>query len=358
MLKSSPTVFAVESSYEITVRVTSEALVSVKVGEKTYFDETNGIMNSLSSLHKVRVPMAELDSVGKYTVCIRPITERLPYFTKTENVEEYSFEFRSVPEKGIRAYHIADAHNRIEEPVKAAKAFGRIDFLILNGDIIDHSGDPTKFDNIYEICSQITCGAVPVAFSRGNHDMRGNYAEKFAEYTPNSNGKTYYTFRLGSIWGIILDCGEDKDDSNPEYGFTVACHGFRERQTEFIRTVINNFETEYAAPDVKTRLVIVHNPFTERLQPPFDIECEIYREWALLLKKYVKPDLMICGHTHKCEINRPGCDKDTYGQPCTVVIASEPKDDRFIGCGFVIEQNNIKAVFTDNEGNTVFEEDI
>ena len=38
---------------------------------------------------------------------------------------------------------------------QAAKAFGKIDLLILNGDVIDHSGDPEKFTNIYEICYTI-----------------------------------------------------------------------------------------------------------------------------------------------------------------------------------------------------------
>ena len=69
----------------------------------------------------------------------------------------------------------------------AAKAFGDIDFLILNGDILDHSGDPSKFANIYIICSEITGGNIPVVFSRGNHDLRGNYAEKFADYIENKD---------------------------------------------------------------------------------------------------------------------------------------------------------------------------
>ena len=34
------------------------------------------------------------------------------------------------------------------------------------------------------------------------------------------------TFRLGNLWGILLDCGEDKNDDRPEYGGTICCHAF------------------------------------------------------------------------------------------------------------------------------------
>lgn len=351
MLKTLPAVFAVDKSYQIMVQLQCEALVSIQIGNKTYYDDSNGIMNSLSPIHRVCVPMKVLDQEKQYTVCIRPIVERKPYFTETKEQVAYRFAFAPVPETNIRVYHISDAHNAIDMPVKAAKAFGNIDLLILNGDVIDHSGDPEKFSNIYEICAQLTDGRVPVVFSRGNHDMRGNFAEKFADYTPSRHQNTYYTFRLGSIWGVILDCGEDKMDDHPEYGFTVACHAFRERQTEFLKTIVKNADKEYNADGVKTKLVIVHNPFTQQLQSPFDIEADIYCQWASLLKTYVRPDLMICGHTHKYGIHKTGGEYDHLGQPCTVVIASEPQKERFIGCGFVIDEDQIEAAFTDSRGD-------
>lgn len=356
MLKTCPAVFAVGNHYQIMVEVQSESLMSVKIGDKTYYDESNGIMNSLSPIHRITVPMQVLEHAKEYTICIRPIIERKPYFTQTKDPLEFCFKFNPVPPNHIRAYHISDAHNQIDNPVKAAETFGNIDLLILNGDVIDHSGNPEKFANIYEICALLTKGTVPVIFSRGNHDMRGNFAEKFADYTPSNYKNTYYTFKLGSIWGMILDCGEDKDDTHSEYGFTVACHSFRERQTEFIKEVIDNAQKEYAASDVKTRLVIAHNPFTQQFKSPFNIETDIYREWASLLKKHIKPDLMICGHTHKYGINYVGSVNDCLGQPCPVVIGSEPQADRFIGCGFIINDEQIEVKFTDSLGNTLSRE--
>jgi len=350
MLRTAPAVFAVADRYQIMVETNCEAMVGVRIGDREWYDASNGIMNSISPLHRVTVPMTALDKAKGYTLLVRPVIERKPYFTETAPLQEYRFTFFPVPERDIRIYHIADAHNQIDAPVRAAETFGKIDLLILNGDVIDHSGDPGKFGNIYEICARLTGGTIPTVFSRGNHDMRGRYAERFAEYTPNYFGNTFYTFRLGSLWGILLDCGEDKIDAHSEYGMTVACHAFREVQTEFLQAVADAPGREFAAPGVKTRIVIAHNPFSQRHPAPFDIEEDIYREWCRILREQIKPDLMLFAHTHEYGIHPVGSEWDHLGQPCPAVIGAEPRKDRFIGCGLIIGDDKISAVFTDSDG--------
>lgn len=350
MLRTKPAVFVVGENYQIMVPTTCETLVSAKVGSEWYYDESNGTMRSDVFVHRVTVPMEELDAAKEYTLHVRKVIERKAYFTETEEPVEYTFAFRPVPAEGARAYHIADTHNMVEPPVKAAAVYGDIDFLILNGDIPDHSGDPNNILTVYEITSRITGGNIPVVFSRGNHDMRGNYADRFCDLVGSDNGLSYFTFRLGSIWGMILDCGEDKDESHPAYGYTNCCHAFRRRQTKFIEKVIRNKDTEYAAPDVRYRMVICHNPFTEVLESPFDIERELYTLWAKLLKEHVKPDMMLCGHMHKLAVSPVGGEKDHLGQPCTVVVGAEswldPKDLRFQGAGICFDGGGITVTFT------------
>jgi 3',5'-cyclic AMP phosphodiesterase CpdA len=61
-------------------------------------------------------------------------------------------------------------------------AFGDdIDLLVLNGDISDHSSSVQNISMIYQIASGITEGRRPCIYSRGNHDMRGAFAEHLAE---------------------------------------------------------------------------------------------------------------------------------------------------------------------------------
>lgn len=352
LLKTHPAVFAVDTTYQILVPITRPSLVWVRIDGEDYYDESNGIMRSLSELHRVIVPKAALETAKAYTLCIRPLIERKPYFTTTEEVVELDYAFRPVPDEGpVRIFHISDAHNRVAEPIAAAQVYGDIDLLILNGDVINHSGDPTKFDVVYEICSALTGGELPVVFSRGNHDLRGNYAEKFADYTPNHLGHTYYTFRVGSIWGVLLDCGEDKGDWHEEYGHTVCCEAFRRRQTGFLREIIANASTEYAAEGVKTRFVIAHNPFTQKFGEPFDIAQDVFPVWCRLLRDEIKPDLMICGHTHTLEIREVGCPQDTYGMPCPMVIGGRPTKEEFFGAGITVDDAKFDVTFTSSLGH-------
>lgn len=254
MLKTSPAVFAVENTYQIMALVNAECLFWVRVGDICYYDEQNGVMRSSGDVHSVAVPMRALDEAKGYTVCVRPIVERKPYFTQTEDVREYTFSFAPVSADNIRVYHIADAHGRIDEPIAAARTFGEIDLLILNGDLVSFNDSPEACHHTFLIADALTHGNIPIVYTRGNHDLRGYYAEHRTAYTPFESGKPYYTVRLGHLWCVVLDCAEDKPDDHAEYGGTVCCHAFREAQTAFLEEIIDR--REYEADGIRTRLVL------------------------------------------------------------------------------------------------------
>ncbi|MBP5269777.1 MAG: metallophosphoesterase [Clostridia bacterium] len=361
---SYPAVYAVRDRYVITVPVSAESVMRVDVGAKSYYDDSNGILRSSSRTHIIELPASELDREGKYTVVWRKVNERKPYFSDLGEEESVSFDFRPIPpdKETVNLFNLADAHNRVSGPVAAGGWFGDdLDLLVLNGDIPNHSGDVANFASIHRIAGGITHGALPVVFSRGNHDTRGIFAEKLAEHTPTDCGRSYYTVRVGPVWAAVLDCAEDKPDGNAEYGHTVCCHDFRLRETEFLRRVADSPDTEYAAPGVRFRLVIVHNPFNETLNPPFDIEQELYAEWCATLREKVKPDLMLCGHIHKCYVTYPGTGRDAKGAPCPVVVSSRiSKEDKEFFEGGAVSLSDGEAVvrFVDNRRNVSGEERI
>lgn len=353
MLKEKPCVFAVGNTYQIIVLVESESVMWVRVGDRNYYDDSNGILRSGKNVHKMIVPMEALDKEKKYVICTRKIIERKPYKPDVEDVQEFEFDFSPVTNACPKAYHVADAHNFEEEPIKAAKNFGDIDFLILNGDIPNHSGDIENFRSIYKIAGDITNGSLPVVYARGNHDMRGKYGENMEDYTPTDNGKSYYTFRLGNIWGIILDCGEDKCDEWEDYNGTICCRDFKIRQTEFIKDVIKNAKSEYEADGVKTKLVISHTPFSVKQRYPFDIDYDIYGQWVEFMNNTIKPDLAIAGHMHGLYVCRKGDEHDNLGMDCPVVVGSDVKYDRsyHAGAGFTFNGGeSIETIFVDSDG--------
>lgn len=354
-----PTVYAVGNNYQIIVPVTCETVMWVRVGDQNFYDDSNGILRSGRSTHKMIVPMELLDEKKQYTVCYRIVYDRKPYFAELSDVMEYTSDFKPVSLEGaIRIYNVADAHNRVEGPVGAGTFFGEdLDLLILNGDIPNHSGKIEYFTTIHEIASQVTGGKIPVIFSRGNHDTRGIFAENIEDHTPTDNGRSYFTFRLGRLWGIVIDCGEDKPDANPEYGHTICCEDFRRRETEFLKNVVKNAENEYAAEGVENRIVICHNPFTQTLGAPFNIEIETFTEWASILREHVKPQIMLCGHIHRCYITKVGDELDHKGQPCPVIVASEtPKDGPFYGGAVELYPDHCNVKFTDSNKNVRSEE--
>jgi len=361
-----PTVFAIEKDYQVVIPMKADALVWITVGNRKYYDHSNGIIRSTCPVHKITVPAKALDSAGMYTVSYRKIIERKPYFTETEDEVKTDYVFFTVDtNKEIKIYHVSDSHGNIEGAVSAyRKNFGdKPDILLLNGDIADHSGDLEHILTIYKIASGITEGNVPTVFSRGNHDLRGNAAELLADFTPTYFGKSYYTFKLANIWGIILDTGEDKNDDHPEYGNTICCHAFREDETDFIKSVIES--NAYNNEDIDYRFLISHVPFARANKSekggecPFNIETEIFTEWCSLLKEHIQPHLMICGHTHVPRVAEVGGDMDDHGQPAPMVVGGNCKamdgtKGEFTGCVIALNDKSAEITLVDSLGNKEF----
>lgn len=347
-----PTVCPVRDTYQIMVPVSREIFLSVKIGDNEYFSHINGIRISTAPVQRIIVPMDELDKAKKYTLVCRKVIERKPYFTETEEPYEIEYNFRPVEKtSGIEIYHIADVHGWADNAIAAAKLLKKeYDVLIINGDIANYSDTVEDLMIAYKIASNITGGEYPCVISRGNHDLRGNYAEKLADFMPGDNGRSYYTFRLGCIWCILTDTGEDKNDINKEYGYSIACHQFRREETKMIMDTIKNCENEYMADGIKYRLIISHVPFTTPKKEGFNIETELFTEWAKLMKENIKPQLMLCGHEHKTYISYPGDEHDALGHPCPVLVGSAVsyEGDYYTGMALTINEKDTDVVFNTN----------
>lgn len=317
-----PAVFAVEEDYQIMMLTERPVLVSITIGDKVYYNDACGVRRSDVKVQRIIVPQAALDTAKEYTLRVCEAIERKPYWPTIGEEHAYTYAFRPLTKTtDIHLYHIADAHGRAEDAIASAKAaVERPDVLLFNGDIPNHCGNFDEMNTLLLVASEVGQGVIPCVNARGNHDYRGTYAEHYVDYMPTANGNSYYTFRLGCLWGVVLDCGEDKPDEFDVYGGTICCHAFRERETEFLRHVKG-----YDAPDVKYRLVLCHNPFTYTLPEPFNIEIPLFTEWANILRETVKPQLMICGHTHTTEVCEEGGRLDHKGQPCPIIIASNSK---------------------------------
>lgn len=354
-----PTVCVVRDSYYIMVVSDEEALISINIGNKNYYYHSNGIRVSSPGVHRFIIPQEVLNQEKQYTVIIEKMLERKAYFSEIGEKAQKTYKFKPIEKSdNINIYHLADVHGMEKRAIGAVKYIEKdLDLLIMNGDI---SSSSDTFEDIiltYKITSEITRGEIPCVISRGNHDMRGPNAENLSAYMPGDNGKSYYSFKIGCIWGLLVDCGEDKNDENDAYNKTICCHEFRLEQENAICQIIKNAKNEYDADGINYRFIISHIPFTFKVNPPFDIEKDLYKRWSELIRVNIKPHLMLCGHTHDACVSTSGSEYDELGHPCTVVVGSDLRKDEenkyvLSGAFLNIKKDRIDITFN-NENNVI-----
>lgn len=360
---TTPAVFVVKDTYHVMVCVQTEVLFWVEVNGKAYYSHTNGILRSNTRVHRAVVPMKELDAAGAYTLCYRRVLSMGDSFPVTGQVEKAEFKFRPIPSEGkVNIYQISDAHQIPELPNRAGRFFGKeLHLLVLNGDIVNKINAETDFDYIYQLIQDITKGEIPVIFSKGNHDSDGYCGEFMERYAPVYNGRSYYTFRLGNIWGLVLDGGQYLNDDHPVFGNKFRHRELRIEEAEYIKEVIKNAEEEYEAPDIQWRIIICHIPYTHVQQPPCDVDPDIFSQWNQLINTHIKPHFVLSGHLHSTVLSYPGSSLDTLGQGCPVIVGAKHEQDQgqitnYIGCALTLDKPLVNVRFTDANHKIHFDE--
>jgi len=322
-----PVVFMAGDSYQIVFETDITGLARVRAGGKTYTDNLNGVVRSSDTFHRINIPCAELDRAGGYTVEFAHIADRKPYRPQSGEFicEERRF-FAPGKNPTVKMYMLSDTHTRVDAPSLCGDYFGdSLDVLVLAGDIGHSAKDIDLVKTIHKIAERILHGEKPCVFVRGNHDTRGKYAEFLPSIVGNIGGNTYFTFRVGGVWCVGLDCGEDKIDSHVEYGDIADYTSFREAQTAFLKNIIENSKKEYAADGVTHRVAVCHIPFT---LIKHDFADYIYNEWTSLLND-MKIDVMITGHKHKIEYHEAGkfIDESKTVADFPVIVGARMSDD-------------------------------
>ncbi|MBQ9543721.1 MAG: metallophosphoesterase [Clostridia bacterium] len=342
-----PAVFAVGAGYCVIFLTDCPGIGWAEVDGREYGETVGGLRRSDLVVHRVFVPMEELDAAGGYSVNFAPVRERAPYWPKSGEVATARYAFRGIKDKkSLNVYHLCDTHSHLSGPVAAAGFFpDGADLIILNGDIPDHSGSAEMIRKVHLLCAQVAHGSIPIVFSRGNHDTRGECAVDFVFQTPNVNGDFFFTTRLGGVWTLVLDCGEDKPDSSEEYGGMVAFDAYRRRQTEFLKRINENARNEYLAPGVTSRIAVCH------IYPALNdnlFSKEIFSEWMEQLNA-MGLDLMLCGHNHNTlffgKEAAPGFAQRNF----PMAIGGKMEGSGYVGTALKISPEKIDLAFTDSE---------
>jgi hypothetical protein len=138
----------------------------------------------------------------------------------------------------------------------------------------------------------------PLAYVRGNHDVRGPAARSLPCFTGTPDARFYYGFRSGPLAALVMDTGEDAPDESAHFGGMVAFQKMQERQAEWLDAVLR----EAWFREAPHKVLFCHIPlwFTRDIFPTQGRwEChDVCRKlWApKLAEAGVK--LVVSGHTH------------------------------------------------------------
>ena len=287
-----PVVYAVEDDYQIVFSTNDSATAWVEIDGERYYDLFAGSMKSKDNVHKITVPQEKLDSAKSYSIHAEKMIYRGPFggFKGKEISKSYSF--RPVnSQDGLVYYTITDAHHARVGAVNAALSVEGLDFLVILGDTVG----VTEYENNAQltnlIAHDVTKGEIPVVYARGNHEIKGAYAEELYKYVGSKNESFYYWFTLSDVFGITLDLGEDHDDGWWEYYGTEQFDLYREEQTKFLEELVEAKPYE----NYNYTLVACHIPI-QFVNSRHD-HVEAKTAWTALLNE-IAPDLAVYGHQH------------------------------------------------------------
>lgn len=344
-----PNVFVVHSDYQIVINLTAPGACRLRVGCRDIYEPGYGVFRTERKVHKFSVPQKLLDSARSYTVIYRQVTERKAYFSVSASEEEScTFSFRPVTKTDdIRAVYIADVHgnyNSENYPAaeRAARAFGEVDFYIINGDIGEIETEKMLVD-INAFIGRLSGGEMPVVIGRGNHDTRGRLAELLPDHIATDGDKTYFNFTLGPVGGVVIDCGEDKMDDHPEYGHVNCFEQYRAAEARDL--------TRMKMPDAKYTMAISHVAFMTKtaMRGEFDIMPETYAVFGRALNR-MNPDFFIGGHSHRFEYYPADEASAKIPHRYPVIVGSRLSKEGYACTGIVLRESSVTFTHLFSDG--------
>jgi predicted phosphodiesterase len=220
----------------------------------------------------------------------------------TGDVRKFTLPDPAAPETSIAVWNDTHDHHDTLRALHKLTAQEPTGLLVWNGDI---SNNIEREDQIVPLYLAPAHGlditpTFPLVFARGNHDVRGQMAFRLGHYT--GFRRSYYSFRIGPVAGIVLDTGEDKPDDHPSFRGRVAFEPYLREQAEWLGREIDR----PGLADAPYRVVFCHIPlrWKEEVQPDYahggfdHVSLRGRALWHNSLVRW-KTHMVVSGHTHE-----------------------------------------------------------
>lgn len=271
-----------------------------------YYASSHGFKN-VSTLHQVQIRNLEPGTKYRYRVYSQEVTHHQgtdvrygkTVATRVYQQEPLAFVTSSPDQATVSFAVINDMHGRNEvmKNLLGQLDFATTDLVFFNGDMAnDLRSEAQLFEHFMDTATAIFASETPMYYGRGNHETRGHFASEFPQYFPTETGELYYLFRRGPVCFVVLDCGEDKPDSDIEYSGIVNMDAYRDQQAAWLAEALQRPEYQ----DAPYKVVVCH-------MPPFGGwhgEIEIANKFVPLLND-AGAQVMLSGHLHRHIVQEP-----------------------------------------------------
>ena len=216
---------------------------------KRYYAAEAGRRILTDSVHCVRIRGLKPDSKYRYRVVTQALKDwcnddwvTLGGLAWSDVWKKKPYEFKTYPAKPreITFLVLNDIHERPQFMKELCKNVDlkKLDFVLLNGDMSNRIRSQKHIMDAYlDTCVSMFATDVPLFFNRGNHELRGEFADYLNRYFPTNNGKYYRLQHIAGVDFLFIDSGEDKPDADLEYCGIVECDQYREEQERWLRSL-------------------------------------------------------------------------------------------------------------------------
>lgn len=290
------------------VEIAPDGTDSFYAEERTPFYDTAHGTRVVDSLHRVKIEGLTPGTTYRYRIFSKEVLGyrgyRILYGTiaSTDVYQSKPLSFTTLDKNKSETTFkmVNDIHNRADMLSDMLRNVNRenTDLVLFNGDMVSTmSNENVIFEGFMDSVVTLFAKEVPIFYARGNHETRGPFSVRFADYFPTTTNNLYYTFRQGPVQFIVLDGGEDKPDSDIEYSELSQYDTYRTKQQQWLEKIVETPEYK----DALYRVVVIHIP---PLGSTWHGTLDLQRKFLPILNKS-DVDIMLCGHTHRYEYIEP-----------------------------------------------------
>ena len=288
-LTTKPVVFEAGNYYNVVWQTTAGIPCAGYVelsGEKKEWKDSHGGKLRTETTHSVRIPKEKL--AGKtYTISSRVVTNYNAYGTYNKNdptsygpfVKGTAVKFAALPGDKSSKFTVIAVANKTGGRADAKKLKdiykGTANMLVLLGDMTTDLNKEANFGkSIIEYANEVTGGAYPVMYLRGEGETKGEFAANVNRFirpftTELVTNRMYQSFVHGSNYSFIgLDTATTKADSDASYNGFAGFDKYRKEQVAWLDNMPRSFPGDYNvvfgnAPDLTN---VVGNDFTKNFK--------------------------------------------------------------------------------------------